>query len=420
MTNKDIETIKENVPSAWVPSLDSLIVKGDNAEIWDKDKNRYLDYVGGYAVLNTGHLNPRVVNKVEEQLKNYSHSCFAFAPHENAIKVAEQLNTRYPIEEKTKTFLVNSGAESVENATKIARYFTKRKNIIAFKGGFHGRTYLTMGLTGKEKPYKSGFGPFPEFIHHAEYPYAYRDITDEMAIESLNSILNKQVDIDDVAAFVVEVQLGEGGYIPSSKYFLEELKNIASKNGILLIFDEVQTGFGRTGEMFGANTVGVSPDIATLAKGIAGGFPLAAVVGKSEIMDSIHDAGIGSTFGASPISCAASLGVLEAFDNENIISNTKIQEKIMKNALNAMMDNYDFIGDVRGYGPMIGVEIVESKISKIPDKSKVTKILDQCKENGLLLVSCGQEGNVIRFMGPLTTPQNQVEEVMEIFKNSLV
>jgi 4-aminobutyrate aminotransferase-like enzyme len=263
MTNKDLETIKENVPSAWIPSLDSLIVKGKNAEIWDKDSNRYLDYVGGYAVLNTGHLNPRVIKKVEEQLKNYSHSCFAFAPHENAINVAEQLNKRYPIEESTKTFLVNSGAESVENATKIARYFTKRKNIIAFKGGFHGRTYLTMGLTGKENPYKMGFGPFPEFIHHAEYPYAYRDITDEMAIESLNEILNKQVDIDDVAAFVVEIQLGEGGYIPASKYFLQELKNISSKNGILLIFDEVQTGFGRTGEMFGANTVGVSPDIAT-------------------------------------------------------------------------------------------------------------------------------------------------------------
>ena len=419
MTNKDIETIKENVPSAWVPSLDSLIVKGDNAEIWDKDKNRYLDYVGGYAVLNTGHLNPRVVSKVEEQLKNYSHSCFAFAPHENAIKVAEQLNTRYPIEEKTKTFLVNSGAESVENATKIARYFTKRKNIIAFKGGFHGRTYLTMGLTGKEKPYKSGFGPFPEFIHHAEYPYAYRDITDEMAIESLNSILNKQVDIDDVAAFVVEVQLGEGGYIPSSKYFLEELKNIASKNGILLIFDEVQTGFGRTGEMFGANTVGVSPDIATLAKGIAGGFPLAAVVGKSEIMDSIHDAGIGSTFGASPISCAAALGVFEVFDKDDLLSHTKKQAELMNESLIRLMNESPFIGDVRGYGTMIGVEIVEDQNSKKPGKELALKIIDDCKNNGLLLVNCGLDGNVIRFMGPLTTPLNHVNEALYIFNKSV-
>ena len=420
MTNKDLETIKENVPSAWIPSLDSLIVKGKNAEIWDKDSNRYLDYVGGYAVLNTGHLNPRVVKKVEEQLKNYSHSCFAFAPHENAINVAEQLNKRYPIEESTKTFLVNSGAESVENATKIARYFTKRKNIIAFKGGFHGRTYLTMGLTGKENPYKMGFGPFPEFIHHAEYPYAYRDITDEMAIESLNEILNKQVDIDDVAAFVVEIQLGEGGYIPASKYFLQELKNISSKNGILLIFDEVQTGFGRTGEMFGANTVGVSTDIATLAKGIAGGFPLAAVVGKSEVMDSIHDAGIGSTFGASPISCAAALGVLDVFDKDNLLENTKQQAELMNESLNRLMNESPFIGDVRGYGTMIGVEIVEDQDTKKPAKEIALKIIDACKDNGLLLVNCGLEGNVIRFMGPLTTPLDQVDEALDIFNNSVI
>ncbi len=412
--------IISNVPNAWLSTLENYITKGENSEIWDSTGKRYLDYVGGYAVLNTGHLHPRVVKKVREQLDNFSHSCFAYAPHENAVNVCNELNNRYPIKDSTKTFLVNSGAEAVENAVKIARYFTGRKSIISFNGGFHGRTYLAMGLTGKDKPYKEGFGPFPDFVHHTEYPYEYRGISDELAIEKLDTYLSTTLNPNEVAAIVIEIQLGEGGYIPASKAFIQHLRKVCDENGILLIFDEVQTGFGRTGKMFGADHVDVEPDIVTLAKGIAGGFPLAAVLGRSHIMDSIHDAGIGSTFGASPISCAASLGVLEAFDNENIISNTKIQEKIMKNALNAMMDNYDFIGDVRGYGPMIGVEIVESKISKIPDKSKVTKILDQCKENGLLLVSCGQEGNVIRFMGPLTTPQNQVEEAMEIFKNSLV
>ena len=420
MSNIDLDRIKQNVPDAWIPSLDSLIVKGSNAEIWDKDNNRYLDYVGGYAVLNTGHLNPRVVKNVEEQLKNYSHSCFAFAPHENAVKVAEQINKRYPIEEHTKTFLVNSGAEAIENATKIARYHTKRKNIIAFKGGFHGRTYLAMGLTGKNNPYKNGFGPFPEFIYHADYPYAYRDITDEMAIESVNNILKNKVDIDDTAAFVVEIQLGEGGYIPSSINFLEELKNIATKNDILLIFDEVQTGFGRTGEMFGADTVGVTPDIATLAKGIAGGFPLAAVVGKSEIMDSIHDAGIGSTFGASPISCAAALGVIEVFDKDDLMNHTKKQATMMNESLNRLMNESSFIGDVRGYGTMLGVEIVEDQDSKIPGKDLALNIIDNCKNNGLLLVNCGLEGNVIRFMGPLTTPLEQVEEALEIFNKSVI
>jgi len=277
-----------------------------------------------------------------------------------------------------------------------------------------------MGLTGKDNPYKMGFGPFPDFIHHAEYPYHYRDITDEMAIESLNEILINKVDIDDVAAFVVEIQLGEGGYIPASKNFLEELRNISSKSGILLIFDEVQTGFGRTGEMFGANTVGVSPDIATLAKGIAGGFPLAAVVGKSEIMDSIHDAGIGSTFGASPISCAAALGVLDVFDKDDLLSNTKKQADLMNGSLNNLMNKSSFIGDVRGYGTMIGVEIVEDKDTKRPAKEIALKIIESCKNNRLLLVNCGLEGNVIRFMGPLTTPLEQVDEALDIFSNSVI
>lgn len=420
MVNLLNNEIISNVPNAWVSTLENYITKGKNAEIWDSTGKRYLDYVGGYAVLNTGHLHPRVVKKVREQLDNFSHSCFAYAPHENAVSVCNELNSRYPIKDSTKTFLVNSGAEAVENAVKIARYFTGRKSIISFNGGFHGRTYLAMGLTGKDKPYKQGFGPFPNFVHHTEYPYEYRGISDEIAKEKLDTYLSSTLNPNEVAAIVIEIQLGEGGYIPASKAFIQHLRKVCDENGILLIFDEVQTGFGRTGKMFGAEHVDVEPDIVTLAKGIAGGFPLAAVLGRSQIMDSIHDAGIGSTFGASPVSCAASLGVLEAFDNEDIISNTKTQEKIMKDALNAMMNNYDFIGDIRGYGPMIGVEIVENKNSKIPNKNKVNKILEKCKENGLLLVSCGQEGNVIRFMGPLTTPQNQVEEAMEIFNNSLI
>lgn len=419
MANLLNNEITSNVPNAWISTHENYITKGKNAEIWDSSGKRYLDYVGGYAVLNTGHLHPRVVKKVSEQLENFSHSCFAYAPHENAVKVCNELNNRYPIKNNTKTFLVNSGAEAVENAVKIARYSTGRKSIISFNGGFHGRTYLAMGLTGKDKPYKQGFGPFPDFVHHTEYPYEYRGISDDIAIEKLDSYLDTILKPNDVAAIVIEIQLGEGGYIPASKTFIKHLRNVCDKNGILLIFDEVQTGFGRTGKMFGAEHMNVEPDIVTLAKGIAGGFPLAAVVGRSHIMDSIHDAGIGSTFGASPVSCAASLGVLEAFDNEDIISNTKIQEEVMKNSLHEMMDNFDFIGDVRGYGPMIGVEIVENKTSKIPDKIKANKIIDQSRENGLLLVSCGKEGNVIRFMGPLTTPKKHVEEAMEMFKNSL-
>ena len=420
MVNLMNNAITENVPSAWYSTLENYIVKGKNAEIWDSEGKRYLDYVGGYAVLNTGHLHPRVVEKVKNQLNDFSHSCFAFAPHENAVNLSEELNKRYPITSNTKTFMVNSGAEAVENAVKIARYYTNKKSIISFKGGFHGRTYLAMGLTGKDKPYKEGFGPFPEFVKHALYPYSYRDISDDDALASIKDLFKKTLNPDDTAAVVVEIQLGEGGYIPASNYFLKSLREICNNHNILLIFDEVQTGYGRTGEMFGAETVGVNPDLVTLAKGIAGGFPLAAVLGKAEIMDTIHDAGIGSTFGASPVSCAAALGVLEAFDNENILGNAMKQSEMMNSFLKILMNENEFIGDVRGYGPMIGVEIVESKNSKTPNKEKAQDIINNCRDNGLLLVTCGEYGNVIRFMGPLTTPLNHVEEALEIFKESLI
>ena len=420
MVNLMNNAITENVPSAWYSTLENFIVKGKNAEIWDSEGKRYLDYVGGYAVLNTGHLHPKVVKKVKNQLNDFSHSCFAFAPHENAVKLSEELNKRYPITSDTKTFMVNSGAEAVENAVKIARYYTNKKSIISFKGGFHGRTYLAMGLTGKDKPYKEGFGPFPEFVKHALYPYSYRDISDDDALASIKDLFKKTLNPDDTAAVVVEIQLGEGGYIPASNYFLKSLREICDYHNILLIFDEVQTGYGRTGEMFGAETVGVNPDLVTLAKGIAGGFPLAAVLGKAEIMDTIHDAGIGSTFGASPVSCAAALGVLEAFDNENILGNASKQSEMMNSFLKNLMNENEFIGDVRGYGPMIGVEIVENKDSKTPNKEKAQEIINNCRDNGLLLVTCGENGNVIRFMGPLTTPIKHVEEALGIFENSII
>ena len=416
---QNMNSIKRNVPSAWYPTMDSFIAKGKNAEIWDKNNKRYLDFVGGYAVLNTGHLNPRVVKKVKNQLNDYSHSCFAFAPHENAVELCEQINKRYPIKEKTKTFLVNSGAEAVENAIKIAKYATGREKIIAFKGGFHGRTYLAMGLTGKEKPYKEGFGPFPKFISHIDFPYEYRNISDEKVLNQLENLLAKKINPKNVAAIVVEIQLGEGGYIPASENFLAKLRTITNKHKILLIFDEVQTGFGRTGEMFGASKVKVEPDMVTLAKGIGGGFPLAAVVGKAQIMDSVHDAGIGSTFGASPISCAAALGVLDVFDNDNLLDKVKKQETIMIKSLESMKNSFEFVGDVRGYGIMKGVEIVEDKKSKVPSKELASKIINNSKKNGLLLVNCGKEGNVIRFMGPLTTPLKQVKEAMEMFNGAL-
>ena len=418
MSKETLRQIESNVPKAWIPSLDSPIKRANNAEVWDQDGKRYLDYVGGYAVLNTGHVHPKVIKRVQNQLKDFTHSCFAYAPHQNAIDLCSEINIRYPINGDTKTFLVNSGAEAVENAIKIARYYSGKQHIIAFKGGFHGRTYMAMGLTGKENPYKKGFGPFPDFISHTEYPYHYRGLTDEKALELLQENITK-VNSSNIAAILMEIQLGEGGYIPASKDFLKKVRKIADDNNILLIFDEVQTGYGRTGQMFGANTVGVTPDMATLAKGLGGGFPLAAVVGRSEIMDSIHDAGIGSTFGASPVSCAAALGVLEVFDQDNLLQKAINHAELMNGMLSLLQDKNDFIGDVRGYGTMIGVEIVTDKKLKNSSKELAMQIIDTAKNNGLLLVNCGLEGNVIRFMGPLTTPVDQVKEAMEIFSDSV-
>ncbi len=418
MSKETLRQIESNVPKAWIPSLDSPIKRANNAEVWDQDGKRYLDYVGGYAVLNTGHVHPKIIKRVQNQLKDFTHSCFAYAPHQNAIDLCSEINIRYPINGDTKTFLVNSGAEAVENAIKIARYYSGKQHIIAFKGGFHGRTYMAMGLTGKENPYKKGFGPFPDFISHTEFPYHYRGLTDEKALELLQENITK-VNSSNIAAILMEIQLGEGGYIPASKDFLKKVRKIADDNNILLIFDEVQTGYGRTGQMFGANTVGVTPDMATLAKGIGGGFPLAAVVGRSEIMDSIHDAGIGSTFGASPVSCAAALGVLEVFDQDNLLQKAINHAELMNGMLSLLQDKNDFIGDVRGYGTMIGVEIVTDKKLKNSSKELAMQIIDTAKNNGLLLVNCGLEGNVIRFMGPLTTPVDQVKEAMEIFSDSV-
>jgi len=419
MENKDVNLLNTELPYAWKSTMNTFISKALNAEIWDTEENRYLDFVGGYAVLNTGHLHPVIVKKVEEQLKDFTHSCFAFAPHKKALKLCEEINHRYPINEQTKSFLVNSGAEAVENAIKISRYYTKRKNLISFVGGFHGRTHMALGLTGKDTPYKDGFGPFPSEIFHSTFPYVYRDITTEDAINKMDKIFNNEVNPSEVAAIIIEPVLGEGGYIPCEKDFLEYLRKKCTDNGIVLIFDEVQTGYGRTGKMFAAEHYDIEPDIVTLAKGIAGGFPLAAVVGKSEIMDSPKESALGTTFGASPISCSAALGVLQVIDKENVLKNANNQAKLMESSLEAMKEESQHIGDIRGLGPMIGVEIVHDKKSKKPAKDITEKILDESKNRGLLLVSCGLDGNVIRFMGPLTTPLSQVEEAMEIFRESI-
>jgi len=386
-------------PAGMVP------VRGEGSRVWDQDGAEYIDFAGGIAVNFLGHCHPELVCALKEQADKLWHLSNVWT-NEPALRLADKLVSSTFAD---KVYFANSGAEANEAALKLARRWAldkhgeEKNQIIAFNKGFHGRTFFTVTVGG-QAAYSDGFGPKPAAVDHCDY-------NDLAAFEALIS--------DNTCAVMMEPLQGEGGIISPTNEFIKGVRALCDKHNALLIFDEVQTGFGRTGEMFGATKVNVEPDMVTLAKGIGGGFPLAAVVGKSKIMDSVHDAGIGSTFGASPISCAAALGVLDVFDKDNLLQKVNKQELIMEKSLETMKENFEFVGDVRGYGIMKGVEIVENKENKTASKELATKIISNSKKNGLLLVNCGKEGNVIRFMGPLTTPLNQVREAMEMFNNAL-
>jgi len=392
-----------------------FIEHAKNAEMWDVEGQRYVDFASGIAVCSTGHANPKVTAAVGEQLQRFSHTCLGITPYGSAVELAEKLNELAPGTTPKKTMFVTTGAEAVENCVKIARAHTRRRGIIAFNGGFHGRTLLATGLTGKTAPYKNMFGPFPGEIYHVPFPVAYHGVTLEHTLNALETLFKVEIAPTDVAAIIVEPVQGEGGFYPASNEFLQALRKLCDEHGIVLIADEIQCGFARTGKFFCCEYAGVEPDLMTVAKGVAGGFPLAAVVGKAEIMEAPLPGGLGGTYAGSPIGCAAALAVIDIIAGENLLERANQIGALFALRLSKLQQQYpDVIGDVRARrGAMIAMELVKNGDADQPDPDLAKALVTSAWQGGLILLSCGVRSNVIRFLPALTISDDLINEGMD-------
>lgn len=399
-----------------------FIERGANAEIWDVEGRRFIDFAGGIAVLNTGHCHPAVIAAVKQQLDHYTHTCFQVLAYESYVELAERLNALAPGNFDKKTLLLTSGAEAVENAIKIARSYTKRSAVIAFTGGYHGRTMMTLGLTGKVAPYKTGFGPFPAEVFHAQFPNQLHGVSVDDALHSLELILKNDVEAERVAAFIVEPVQGEGGFYVAPKDFISRLRALADQHGILLIADEVQTGAGRTGTWFACEQWDVAPDLITTAKSLAGGFPLSGVVGRAEVMDAPAPGGLGGTYAGSPLGCAAALAVLEVFEQEQLLARSQAMGERLKARLSQLAAQVPAIGDVRGLGAMVAIELFQTAAGRAdlhrPDAELTRRVVAEACQRGLILLSCGSYGNVIRILVPLTASDALLDEGLALLEQS--
>jgi 4-aminobutyrate aminotransferase/(S)-3-amino-2-methylpropionate transaminase len=392
-----------------------------NSEMWDVEGNRYIDFGTGIAVCSTGHSNPAVVAAVQNQLERFSHTCVMVTPYDSAVELAEKLNELAPGPTPKKTIFVTTGAEAVENCVKIARAHTGRRGVIAFNGGFHGRTMLAMALTGKVTPYKNLFGPFPGEVYHAPYPIDYHGVSVEDSLKALDMLFKVDIAPSDVAAIIVEPVQGEGGFYPASNEFLQALRKLCDEHGIVLIADEIQTGFARTGKFFCCEYADIEPDLMTVAKGVAGGFPLAAVVGKANIMDAPLPGGLGGTYGGSPIGCAAALAVIDVIAGQGLVERANQIGDLFSVKLNTLQRQFpDRIGDIRAQrGAMIAMELVKNGDAEQPDPDLTKSIVSMAYQKGLVLLSCGVRGNVIRFLPALTISDELVNEGLDIIETCL-
>ncbi|MTD26260.1 4-aminobutyrate--2-oxoglutarate transaminase [Erwinia sorbitola] len=408
----------ENVPRGVVTAHPIVIAKGKGSEVWDVEGNRYLDFVGGIGVLNVGHSHPAVINAVTEQLQLVTHACFQVAAYPGYIELAKRLNKLIGAGQEFKSVFFTSGAEAVENAVKIARAHTQRPGIIAFDGAFHGRTLLGVTLTGMSQPYKQNFGPFPGDIYRVPFPNAFHNISEEECLKALDTLFAVQILPERVAAIIIEPVQGDGGFLAASPAFMQALRAITERHGILLICDEVQTGFGRTGKMFGFQHTGIVPDLVTVAKSLGGGLPISGVVGKAAIMDAPTPGGLGGTYGGNALGCAAALAVLDLFEQGNLLERSNQLGEQLNARLQQLADKYACIGEVRGIGFMQAVEIIDYE-TKQPDAALTQKILDCACQEGLLLIKCGLHRNTVRFLAPLVTSDSQLEEALHIFDIAL-
>ncbi len=392
-----------------------LLTGGQGAHVWDLDGRRYIDFVGGIGVLNVGHNHPRVVAAATEQLNMLTHTCFQVAAYEPYIALAERLNALVGDGQAHKTVFLTTGAEATENAIKIARSYTDRPGVIAFRGGFHGRTLMGMSLTGMSQPYKQNFGPFAPDVYHTAFPDAYRGITTAVALESLQELFATAVAPERVAAILIEPVQGDGGFLPVPNDFLVELRRIATEHGIVLIADEIQTGFGRTGKMFGFQHSGIVPDLVTVAKSLAGGLPLSAVVGKAHIMDAPAPGGLGGTYAGNPVACAAALAVLKVIEDERLLDRSIAIGEQLARGFSALQRKYEVIGEVRGLGAMRAIEFVKGANGKEHDPALAQRVLDCLREHGLLAIKCGVHRNVVRALVPLVADDATIAAALAIF-----
>ncbi|MCP5406763.1 MAG: 4-aminobutyrate--2-oxoglutarate transaminase [Chromatiaceae bacterium] len=419
-TNSDLLTRRNQAVARGVANMHNLYADhAENAEIWDVEGKRYIDFAGGIGVLNTGHRHAKVMAAVQAQMERYTHTCFQVMPYEPYVALAERLNRLAPGDAPKKSLFLTTGAEAVENAVKIARAYTGRSAIIAFNGGYHGRTMMTLGLTGKVAPYKVGFGPFPAEIFHAPFPVALHGISVEQSLAALQNIFKVDVEPERVAAIIIEPVQGEGGFYTAPFEFLQSLRALCDQHGILLIADEVQAGAGRTGKMFAMEHSGVVPDLTTLAKSIAGGFPISAVVGRADIMDSVGPGGLGGTYAGSPLGCAAALAVLDVFEQEGIYERSLALGERIQGRLRQMAERFSCIGDVRGLGSMVAMELFKGSESRNPDPDLTKALVALAAERGLILLSCGMYGNTIRVLVPITGADELIDEGMDIIESCL-
>ena len=421
-TNEELlERRKNAVPRGVASATGVFAARAENAEVWDVEGKRYIDFAGGIAVLNTGHRHPKVQAAVRAQIERYTHPCFQVTPYEPYVALAEKLNALAPTKAPNKTIFLTTGAEAIENAVKIARAATGRPAVISFVGAFHGRTMMTMALTGKVDPYKKGFGPFPGEVYHVPYPNRFHEVTSEAALEAIAFLFKADVDPARVAAMVIEPVQGEGGFYIAPFDFLRALRKLCDEHGILLVADEIQCGFGRTGKMFAIEHAGVVPDLVVMAKSLAGGMPLSAVTGRAELMDAVAPGGLGGTYAGNPVACAAALAVLEVFEEEGLLERSSaIGERIMKR-LNSLAagNRFPCIGEVRGLGGMIAIELVEDRASKKPAPALTKRLSERSLKGGLILLNCGIYGNVARILVPLTASDAIIDEGLDILERAL-
>lgn len=400
------------------------IESGKGAILKDVTGREYIDFSGGIGVMNIGHSHPKVVEAIKNQAEKLTHTCFMVLPYEPLVRLAGRLCAVVQVEGAKKAFFVNSGAEAVENAVKISRHYTKKPGIIAFENAYHGRTLLTMSMTSKVRPYKFGFGPFAPEIYHIPYAYCYRcsfglkyPSCNVYCAEHLKNFFINQSAAENIAALIAEPIQGEGGFITPPPEYFSRLLEICRNNDVLFIADEIQSGMGRTGRMFAMEHWNVQADIVTIAKSLAAGMPLSAVVGKSEIMDAVHVSGLGGTYSGNPVACAAALAVMDVFEQEDIINRAAALGKKMRAYLEALQKEFEIIGDVRGKGPMLALELVKKRETKEPAADETKALVKYCFDKGLVLLSCGTYGNVIRILVPLVVTEEQLERGISIMHN---